>query len=43
MSQKTNIERGLPKKGGFGQFADLRGGLGKKERGGGFLRRELIP
>ena len=35
MSQKTNIEGGLPKKGGFGQFADLRGGLGKKERGGG--------
>ena len=31
MSQKTNIEGGLPKKGGFGQFADLGGGLGKKE------------
>ena len=32
-SQKTNIEGGLPKKGGFGQFVDLRegGGLGKKE------------
>ena len=43
MSQKTNIEGGLPKKGVFGQFADLRGGLGKKERGGVFLRRELIP
>ena len=25
--------RGLPKKGGLGQFADSRGGLGKKERG----------
>ena len=29
-SQKTNIEGGLPKK---GQFADLTGGLGKKEGG----------
>ena len=31
-SRKTNIEGGLPKKGrGLRQFADLRGGLGKKE------------
>ena len=30
-SQKTNIEGGLPKKRGLGQFANLRGGgLGKK-------------
>ena len=29
-SQKTDIERGLPKKGRLGQFTDLRG-LGKKE------------
>ena len=29
--RKNNIEGGLPKKGGLGQFADLRGGLGKKE------------
>ena len=29
-SQKTNIEGGLPKKGGLGQFANLRRGLGKK-------------
>ena len=26
-SGKTNIEGGLPKKGGLGQFAHLRGGL----------------
>ena len=32
MSQKTNIEGGLPKKGGFGQFADLGGGAWQ-ERG----------
>ena len=32
VSQKTNIEGGLPKRGGLGQFADLRGGgLGQKE------------
>ena len=38
LSRKTNIERGLPKKGGgLRQFADLRGGLGKKE-GVVFLR-----
>ena len=31
-SRKSNIKRGLPEKGGLGQFADLRGrGLGKKE------------
>lgn len=35
-SWKTNVEeRGLPKKGGIGQFADLRG-LGKEEGGGIF-------
>ena len=43
MSQKTNIEGGLPKKGGFGQFADLRGGAWQEREGGVFLRRELIP
>ena len=36
-SLKINIERGLPKKRGLGQFADLRGAW--QERGGGvFLR-----
>ena len=36
-SRKTDIEGGLPKKGGLGQFADLReGGLGKKKEGGVF-------
>ena len=30
-SRKTNIEWGLPEKMGLGQFADLRGELGKKE------------
>ena len=36
-SRKTNIEGGLPEKGGgFRQFADLREGLGKKEGGGVF-------
>ena len=34
-SQKNNIEGGLPKKGGLGQFADLRVGLGKKRGEGG--------
>ena len=32
-SQKTDIEGGLPKKGGLGEFADLRGAW--QERGGG--------
>ena len=32
-SQKTNIEGGLPKKGGLGQFANLRVGLAKKRDG----------
>ena len=32
----------MPKKGGLGQFADLRGGLGKKEGGWCFLGRGLI-
>ena len=38
-SRKTNIEGGLPKKEGLGQFVDFRegGGLGKKE-GGCFWR-----
>ena len=41
-SQNTNIQGGLPKKGGgLGQFADLRG-FGKKE-GLVFLSGELIP
>ena len=31
-SQKTNIEGGLPKKGGFGQFVDLREGGAWQER-----------
>ena len=35
-SRETNIEGGLPKKGRFGQFASLKGGLGKKEGGGVF-------
>ena len=29
-SRKTNIEGGLPKKGGLGQFVDLRGTLARK-------------
>ena len=34
---------GLPKKGGIGQFADLReGGVGKKEEGG-VLEGRLMP
>ena len=41
----------LPKKGGLGQFADLRDGLGQfanlrgawQERGGGVFERGLIP
>ena len=36
-SRKINIEGGLPKNGGLGQFADLRGGgLGTKEGSGVF-------
>ena len=31
--QKTDIEGGIAKKGGLGQFANLRVGLGKKEGG----------
>ena len=36
-SRKTNIEGGLPKKEGLGQFVDFRGGGGGawQERGGG--------
>ena len=32
----------MPKKGGLGQFVNYRGGLAKKEDGGGF-KGELIP
>ena len=32
----TKTNSGELPKGGFGQFADLRGGLGKKEEGGVF-------
>ena len=46
-SPKTNLEDGLPKKGELGQIANLkggRGGLGKKEGGGGGVFDEgLIP
>ena len=38
---ENNIEGGLPKKRGLGQFVDLRG-LGKKE-GGGVFEGGLIP
>ena len=42
-SRKTNIDGGLPKRGGLGQFANLmRGGLGKKEAGV-FLRGRVMP
>ena len=34
-SHKPDIEGGLPKKGGLGQFTDLRGGLVRKKGGGG--------
>ena len=37
-SQKTDIEGGLPKKGGLGQFADLKAGEG----GGGGLARKMF-
>ena len=36
-SGKTNIEGRLPKKEGLGQFADLRGGGARQERGGSVL------
>ena len=39
---KTNIEDGLPKKGGHGQFAHLRGGLDRKD-GGDVFEGGLIP
>ena len=32
-SQKTDIEAELPKKGGFGQFEDLRGGAWQEREG----------
>ena len=42
VSRKTNIEGGLPKKGGLGYFAYLRGGLARK-RGVVFLRGGWYP
>ena len=40
---KSQYMGGLPKKGGLGQFADLReGGVGKKEEGG-VLEGRLMP
>ena len=36
-SRKTNIEGRLPKKGGLGQFADLRGGGGLARKRGWFF------
>ena len=39
---KKQYRGGLPKKGGLGQFVDLRG-LGKKEGSGIFEGRGLIP
>ena len=36
ISQKTDKEEGLPKKGGFGQFADLRG------EGGRLVKKEGV-
>ena len=41
---KNQYIGGIAKKGGLGQFVDLRRGLGKKEAGGGggcFLRGEV--
>ena len=40
-SRKTNIEGGLPKKRGLGQFADLREDLARKR--GGVFEGGLIP
>ena len=40
--RKTDIEGGIAKKGGLGQFGDLRG-LDKKDGGGIFLEGRLIP
>ena len=40
---KTDIEGGLPKKGGLGQFADLGGGLGKNKGGSVFERGVDTP
>ena len=40
--KNSDIEGGLPKKGGLGQFTDLRWGLGKKEEDGVF-EEGLIP
>ena len=40
-SQKNNIKGGLPKKGGLGQFANLRGPW--QERGGGVLEGGWYP
>ena len=37
VSQKNNIQGGLPKKMGLGQFADLRGGGAWQEKGGQYF------
>ena len=43
-SLKTNIEGGLPKKGGLARLANLRGGGGlARKRGGGVFEGGLIP
>ena len=41
-SQETD-RGGIVKKGGLGQFTDLRGGLGKEEGGGVFQGRYWYP
>ena len=42
-SQKTDIEAELPKKGGFGQFEDLRGGGLARKKGVMFLMGFFYP
>ena len=42
-SRNTNAERELPKKGGLDSLLNSRGGLGKKEGGGVFLRVGWYP
>ena len=39
-SRKTNIDGGLPKRGGLGQFANLMRGGAWQERGRGVFERE---
>ena len=43
-SQKTDIEKGIAQKGGFGDFANLRGGGGwdLTKRGGGAFEGRLM-